>query len=78
MAGPKSVSIDTRLFAAYRLETLVTDSRNRIALYLLAFNEVGDASGEYREAVYRAIYRAELAKMRRKSTAPGSMTLLSR
>lgn len=72
MAGPKSVSIDTRLFAAYRLETLVTDSRNRIALYLLAFNEVGDASGEYREAVYRAIYRAELAKMRRKSIAPRS------
>jgi len=70
MAGPTSGSIDTRLFAAYRLETLVTDSRNRIDLYLLAFNEVGDASGEYREAVYLAIYRAELAKMQGKAVAP--------
>jgi hypothetical protein len=70
MAGPTSGSIETRLFAAYRLETLVTDSRNRIELYLLAFNEVGDASGEYREAVYQAIYRAELAKMQGKSVAP--------
>jgi hypothetical protein len=69
MAGPMSGSIDTRLFAAYRLETLVTDSRNRVELYLLAFNEVGDASGEYREAVYQAIYRAELAKMQGKSVA---------
>ena len=65
MAGPTSGSIDTRLFAAYRLETLATDSRNRIELYLLAFNEVSDGSGEYREAVYQAIYRAELAKMRK-------------
>lgn len=64
MAGPTSKSIDTRLFAAYRLQTLVTDSRNRIELYLLALNEVRDASGEYRDAVYQAIYRAELAKAR--------------
>ena len=64
MAGSTSGSIDTRLFAAYRLETLVTDSRNRIELYLLALNEVLDASGEYRDAIYQAIYRAELAKAR--------------
>ena len=64
MAGPTSGSIDTRLFAAYRLETLVTGSRNRIELYLLALNEVLDASGEYRDAIYQAIYRAELAKAR--------------
>jgi hypothetical protein len=64
MAGPANTSIDGRLFAAYRLETLVTDSKNRIELYLLALNEVQDDSGEYREAVYQAIYRAELAKTR--------------
>lgn len=64
MAGPTTKSIDTRLFAAYMLETLVTDSRNRIELYLLALNEVRDASGEYRDAVYQAIYRAELAQAR--------------
>lgn len=70
MAGPTSKSKDTRLFAAYRLETLVTDSRNRIELYLLALNEVRDASEEYRAAVYQAIYRAELAKARSESAIP--------
>lgn len=70
MAGPASKSIDTRLFAAYRLETLVTDSRSRIELYLLALNEVEDDSGEYRDAVYQAIYRAELAKARSNSAPP--------
>jgi len=69
LAGPNSRSIDTRLFAAYRLETLVTDSKNRIELYLLALNEVQDDSGEYRAAVYQAIYRAELAKARSESVA---------
>ena len=64
MAGPASKSIDTRLFAAYMLETRVTDSRNRMELYLLALNEVRDASGEYRDAVYQAIFRAELAQAR--------------
>jgi hypothetical protein len=70
MAGPTSKSIDTRLLAAHRLETLVTDSTNRIKLYLLALNEVRDASGEYRDAVYQAIYRAELAKARPESVPP--------
>lgn len=64
MAGPASKSYDSRLFAAFRLETMVTDSRNRVELYLLALNEVRDASEEYRDAVYQAIYRAELAKAR--------------
>ena len=67
LAGPTSSSIDTRLFAAYRLETMITNSKNRVDLYLLALNEVLDDSGEYRDAVYQAIYRAELAKMRSKS-----------
>jgi hypothetical protein len=69
MAGPTNGSIDSRLFATYRLETLVTDSRNRIELYLLALNEVLDNSAEYRGAVYRAIYRAELAKVRSEPVA---------
>lgn len=64
MAGPANPSIDTRLFAAYRLETLVTDDKNRMELYLLALNELLDDSGEYRSAIYQAIYRAELAKAR--------------
>ena len=64
MAGPTTRSIDTRLFAAYRLETLVTDDKNRIELYLLALNKVLDRSGEYRDAIYQAIYRAALAKAR--------------
>ncbi len=64
MAGPSGKSYDSRLFAVFRLETLVTDGRDRVELYLLALNEVRDASEEYREAVYQAIYRAELAEAR--------------
>jgi hypothetical protein len=62
MAGPTSTSVQTRLFALYRLETLVSKSKNRLNLYLLALNEVRDASGDYRSAVFKSIYRAELAK----------------
>lgn len=75
LAGPESKSTDTRLFAAYRLETLITDSKNRLELYLLALNEVRDASGEYRDAIYQAIYRAELAKAR--TELPGRGTQMS-
>jgi hypothetical protein len=69
MAGPTSKSVDTRQLAAFRLETLITTSRNRIELYLLALNEIRDASGEYRDSIYQAIYRAELAKARSESVA---------
>lgn len=62
MAGPTSTSVETRLFALYRLETIVSKSKNRLDLYLLALNEVRDASGEYRSAAFKSIYRAELAK----------------
>jgi hypothetical protein len=62
LAGPLTPSYETRLFAALKLKTLVAASKNRIDLYLLALNETEDASGEYRSAVYKSIYRAELAK----------------
>jgi hypothetical protein len=61
MAGPMTSSIETRMFAAFRLETLITRSKNRIDLCLLALNDFEDGSGEYRSAVYESIYRAELA-----------------
>jgi hypothetical protein len=64
MAGPMTQSRETRMFAAFRLETLVSGSKNRIDLYLLALNDFEDASGEYQSAVYQSIYRAELAKAR--------------
>ena len=70
MASPATKSLGTRYFATYRLETLVTDSRNRNELYLLALNEIRDASGDYRDAIYHAIYRAEIAKARSESVAP--------
>jgi hypothetical protein len=69
MAGPANSSADTRQLAADRLETLITDPRNRIELYLLTLNEIRDASGEYRSSIYHAIYRAELAKVRSESAA---------
>jgi hypothetical protein len=62
LAGPMTLSKETRMNAAFRLETLVTDSKNRIDLYLLALNDFEDGSGEYKSAVYQSIYRAELAK----------------
>jgi hypothetical protein len=65
MAGPNTPSAETRVFAAFRLETSVLTSKNRIELYLLAMNDIrNDASGEYRDAIYESIYRAELANSR--------------
>lgn len=64
MAGPMTASKETRGYAALRLETLVTKSKNRIDLYLLALNDFEDGSGEYKGAVYESIYRAELARSR--------------
>ncbi len=64
LAGPMTPSAETRMFAAFRLETLVSASKNRIDLYLLALNDFEDGSGEYKGAVYKSIYRAELAKAR--------------
>ncbi len=64
MAGPMTPSKETRTNAAFRLETLITGSKNRIDLYLLALNDFEDGSGEYKGAVYQSIYRAELARSR--------------
>jgi hypothetical protein len=64
MAGPMTPSKETRMNAAFRLETLVTGGKNRIDLYLLALNDFEDGSGEYKGAVYQSIYRAELARSR--------------
>jgi len=51
--------------AAAALETSVASSKNRTELYVLLLNEPeDDASREFRGAVYRAIYRAERAKLR--------------
>ncbi len=62
LAGPATSSEERRTFAAFRLETMITDSKNRIDLYLLALNDFEDASGEYRGAIYQSIFRAELAR----------------
>ena len=70
MAGPSNRSYDMRLLAAEWLQTTVPTSKNRIDLYLLAINEVRDASEEYRSAVYAAIYRAEKANAQQQSATP--------
>jgi hypothetical protein len=62
LAGPMTQSQETRMFAAFQLEVTVSKSKNLIGLYLLALNDLEDGSGEYRNAVYQSIYRAELAK----------------
>ena len=69
LAGPMTSSLDTRMYAAFRLQTLVSESKNRIDLYLLALNDFEDASSEYRGAVYQSIYRAELANVQSQSAS---------
>jgi hypothetical protein len=69
LAGPMTSSLDTRMYAAFRLQTLVSESKNRIDLYLLALNDFEDASSEYRGAVYQSIYRAELANVQSRSAS---------
>jgi len=64
LAGPNTVSKDIRQLAISRLATLVNSSKNRLEFYLLALNDFGDASSEYRGALYQTIYRAEVAKAR--------------
>ena len=66
MSGPTTPSEETRGYAAFRLETLVTGSKDWVELYLLALNDFEDGSGEYKGAVYQSIYRAEPAKSRGK------------
>jgi hypothetical protein len=66
LAGPTTASHETRMYAADQLAATVSTSRNRIELYLLAFNDFEDGSGEYKSSIYRAIYRAGLAKSRGK------------
>jgi len=51
---------------------LVTESKNRVDLYLLALNDFEDGSSEYKDAIYQSIYRAELAKKRSESASPTS------
>jgi len=62
LAGPNTASKEIRQLAISRLATLVGNSKNRLEFYLLALNDFGDASGEYRSALYQTIYRAEVAK----------------
>ena len=55
LAGPSNASEESRIYAASWLETLVSRSKNRLELYLLAFNDFEDASSEYRGAIYCSI-----------------------
>jgi hypothetical protein len=65
LAGPDAPPGFPQGFAAFALQASVVTSANRIPLYLLLFNEgQPDASHEYRGAIYQAIYRAELARVR--------------
>jgi hypothetical protein len=70
MAGPLNPTYDTRLLAAECLQTLVTSSKNRVDLYLLALNEARDASEEYRSTVYASIYRVEKANAQKQLATP--------
>src|SRR5262249_15439468 len=65
IAGPESSTASRRWLAAHALQVSVATSRSRLALYMLAMNEPrDDASREYRNAIYEAIYRSETARSR--------------
>jgi hypothetical protein len=67
-AGPNNPNYLSRTFAALILSYSIDNEKHIKKLYWLAITEIpDDASREYRSAIYRAIYRAEAARIRRKN-----------
>jgi len=63
LAGPHTQNGNKRLAAAVVLQAHVTDAEYLKDLYWLAIAELpNDASGEYRNAIHWAIYRAETSR----------------
>jgi len=69
IAGPTSKNARERLAAAFVLQAKITDPKYLADLYWLAETGLDDASGEYRGAIYWAIYRVETVKQKQ---SPGT------
>ena len=67
IAGPNNNNARKRMAAAFVLQARITDPRYLSELYWLAVTALNDASGEYRSAIYSAIYRVETVKLRQSS-----------
>jgi len=61
-AGPQNHNYESRFAAGVVLEATTDDDKYLDDLYWLAITEVKDASCEFRNAIYQAIYRAETAR----------------
>jgi len=66
-AGPNNTDYDSRFAAALILSYSIDNEKDINKLYWLAITEIDDASNEFRTAIYRAIYRAETARIRKKN-----------
>lgn len=64
IAGPETKNARRRMAAAYVLQAKITDPKYLDDLYWLAATDLNDASGEYRAAIYSAIYRVETVKLK--------------
>ena len=65
LAGPYNEDYDSRFYAAFILSYFVDNDEHILRLYWSAIKEVYGASGQYRGAIYEAIYRAETARSRK-------------
>lgn len=67
IAGPKTSDGLRRMAAAVILQAHIADDKHLNELYWLAISDLpNDASGEYRDAIHWAIYKAETYRSRRK------------
>jgi len=65
IARPYNEDYNSRFFAAHVLSYSIDNDEHILRLYWLAIKEVYGASGQYRGAIYRAIYRSETARSRK-------------
>ena len=62
LAGPETKNVYKRVAAAYVLEYGTLNDTYLAELYWLAITHLKDTSGQYLNAIYQAIYRAETAR----------------
>lgn len=66
IAGQNTATYERRVAAAYVLSSNITTDQYIKELYWLAITHIEDASHEYEDAIYLAIYRAETYRKRNK------------
>jgi len=65
-AAPSNKNMETRWIAVSVLACTVQDDKNIAELYWLALEEIGEQHFEYRYSIYKAILRAEKARIEKR------------